>query len=276
MLSQFNKKIRKTIKNSYLHLTEFPLKTLHDRPAQTPAKPSLIPPMIYQTWLNDQLGKTHLAEIEKFRASNLDLSFVLYTQENLERYMSEHWASHPIYPIFQNALFGPLKTDIFRYCILYERGGYYFDINKGCHAISSLVSEDSTGIIAFEMTDCLIPPSPAESSKILYLEKYVLQWGMGFAPKNIILERLIHNICELYPFYKNKIFKNPKNAIMQLTGPGMFTKTVREVLVESPDINIIQADIDFHGQGIFKMKKAEVRYFTMPAYTDFKNQAIVT
>ena len=50
----------------------------------------------------------------------------------MEDYMKNNWKNNSIYEVFKNSLVGPLKTDIFRYCILYERGGYYFDISRGC------------------------------------------------------------------------------------------------------------------------------------------------
>ena len=44
--------------------------------------------------------------------------------------MQKEFGRHPIYEVFQNAQFGPMKSDIWRYCILYRRGGVYCDIGK--------------------------------------------------------------------------------------------------------------------------------------------------
>ena len=46
--------------------------------------------------------------------------------------MEKNWGKQNISKIFFKFINGPLKSDIFRYCILYDQGGYYFDISKGC------------------------------------------------------------------------------------------------------------------------------------------------
>ena len=53
---------------------EKPMQTLSDRKATTQTHLQNIPPVVYQTWEVDYFGKTHFAEIEKFRDLNPDLS----------------------------------------------------------------------------------------------------------------------------------------------------------------------------------------------------------
>ena len=50
----------------------------------------------------------------------------------MNEYMENNWKNNEIYEVFKNSLIGPLKTDIFRYCILFDKGGYYFDISRSC------------------------------------------------------------------------------------------------------------------------------------------------
>jgi hypothetical protein len=106
-------------------------------------------------------------------------------------------------------------------------------------------------------------------------EKYILQWGMGFAKDHPILQKLSEYICEYYPYFKGKSFAIPKNAILSRTGPGLFTKTIREFFRESFDENLTQAGIDFNGSGIYSLKGSWVRYSTVPAYTASKLAKIV-
>ena len=107
-------------------------------------------------------------------------------------------------------------------------------------------------------------------------EKYVLQWGMGFAKEHTFLNLLLENICEYYPFFKGKSFAVPKNAILSLTGPGMFTKTLREYLDTNEDADLMQAGIDVKGHGIYSLKGSEVRYATISSYASSKNSPIAT
>ena len=265
------------IKKKWMLIGETPMQMLGDCEAKSPSSLLKIPPIVYQTWEVNYFGKTHFSEIQKFRALNPDLQFQFFAKERLENYMEEVWGQHPIYPIFKGAKFGPMLADIFRYCILFERGGFYFDISKGCAvSITSLCSANATGLISYEAHDCVVIPKPNAMRRMLHPEKYVLQWGMGFAKEHAFLRLLLENICEYYPFFKGKSFAVPKNAILSLTGPGMFTKTLREYLDANEDANLVQAGIDFNGHGIYSLKGSEVRYATISSYAGSNKSLIVT
>jgi mannosyltransferase OCH1-like enzyme len=121
----------KFIKNNIRKITEYPLIEIEDQLAIRPPKQK-ISPIVHQTWIDKKFGRTHAKSIKNFRKLNQNLSFKIYTDQDIKEYMSTYWSNHKIYKIFSNSLIGPLKTDIFRYCILYDQGGYYFDISRGC------------------------------------------------------------------------------------------------------------------------------------------------
>ena len=59
-----------------------------------------------------------------------------------------------------------------------------------------------------------------------------------------------------YKYYKNKVFENPKVAILNFTGPGMYTKVMRDFIFQIMIKKIIikKLDTKFNGNGIFKLK----------------------
>jgi mannosyltransferase OCH1-like enzyme len=267
--------IRATLNKLSIY-TELPMLELHDRDATQQFTNQIIEPVVYQTWEDRFVGKTHFKEIELFRALNPDLNFKLFDRQQRETYMREYWGEHPIFPIFTESQFGPMKADIFRYCLLFERGGFYFDISKGCSIpLGSLLQPNSSALISFESHDCVIPPNPVLNNRLQHAEKQVLQWGMGFAKGHPILQRMIENICCHYPLFKGVAFQNPKNAILRFTGPGMFTKTVREYFDGQEDESVTQAGVDFMGAGIFALKGSWARYSKAPSYVNSKNKLIV-
>jgi hypothetical protein len=73
---------------------------------------------------------------------------------------------------------------------------------------------------------------------------------------------------------KSKNYKIPKSAILALTGPGMFTKTIFELPISSFDNSIVQAGIDFNGYGDCALKGSSMRYFSVPSYAKAKNESI--
>jgi mannosyltransferase OCH1-like enzyme len=255
---------------------ELPLAELQDTPAKIQISGARIPPIVYQTWEDRFFGKSHRAEILRFRELNPEHEFILFNREQRLEYIKQSWGSHPIYEIYKNSVFGPMKADIFRYCLLADRGGFYFDISKGVSIpLKQFYGPQSEALITAEPHENPEMPNPLAVPRLQNPEKLLLQWGFGFAPKHPILTKVIENICAAYPSYKNKVFESPKEAIRNLTGPIMFTKSVHDVLAAGDLPNIVQAGIDFNGYGIFALKGSKVRYMTAPAYTHAKNSKIV-
>ena len=108
-------KALKSLKKSYtLQAYEFPMVQLYDRTASKVWHNPLIPPVVYQTWRDNLFGRTHHAEIERFRNLNGDLSFNLFNDKQADLYMEEYWGNHAIGEIYKQGKYGPLKSDIFR------------------------------------------------------------------------------------------------------------------------------------------------------------------
>ena len=103
---------------------------------------------------------------------------------------------------------------------------------------------------------------------------YFLQWGLAFSSKHLFLEKLINEICSDYPNYKDKLFQNPKLAILNFTGPGMYTKVMRKYISKYDISDFAELDVKFNNNGIFKIKGSSVRHYTVPSYTYVKNLKI--
>jgi len=266
--------ILNSIKKSVRNITEYPLVKIDDQVAQNPPSQS-ITPIVHQTWIDKKFGKTHAKSIKNFRKLNPNLSFKIYSNKEMKLYMKKNWSKHKIYNIFQNALIGPLSSDIFRYCVLYDLGGYYFDISRGCSIpLTRLHGKDTKLILTYEDTSCYIPPNKKSLYELKRPFNHILQWGLAFEKKNKFLKMLIENIVEIYPFYKNKIFDNPKLAILNFTGPGMYTYVMRKYIAINGMRHIKEIDVKFDGKGIFKLKGSQFRYQIKPSYTYFKNKKI--
>ena len=275
MKNQLVNKLKKMARWAQLVL-EKPYQTLEDQVATRLFENKYIPPNVYQTWVNRQFGKTLYKNILTFRNLNPDLNFYLFDNPEIEAYMEEFWGNHPIFQIYQRSQFGPSKADIFRVCILNERGGFYFDINKGCSApIRILLKPDSDCLISYEENNCIILPEQSIIDRVQQPTKLAIQWSFGFAKRHRITTMMIEEICDFYPYFKDKVFESPKDAILSLTGPGMLTRVIRKALLENPSLLLNQAGIDYNGYAIPEMPGSWSRYFTSPAYGKFQNRPIV-
>lgn len=259
---------------------EYPLLKVAERAASEPPLLSGIPAVLYQTWETDRIGKTHHQLLQKFRDRNPDISFEFMDGPAINAYMQRVYGQHPIYEIYQRGKFGPLKTDIWRYCILLERGGYYMDINKELmRPLRDFIRPDTQAFFAYESTLSLMVAPNEIAHRLVNPHNLVVNWGFGFAKGHPILQKTIDNICKYYPQFAGRVFEQPKHAIIKLTGPAMLTQSLYDTFLENPlpefDAGLVQAGIDFQGSGNSNMARSWVRYAQVPAYAQARNQVIV-
>lgn len=219
----------------------------------------LIPRQVFQRARERLVHPTQHAAMQLVRETNSDLGWFLFDNEEADAYMAECWSDHPIWDVYRKATFGQMKADIFRYCILFERGGYYLDSNKGLEGkFTDLHPADAEALITYESNLSLDAPDPEVARQLQHPLNLVVQWSMGFAPGHEILRTTIDRIVASAPFFAGHSFSRPKNAILALTGPGMFTHAVREYVSQRGTAGISQAGIDFNGLGIFRLKGSKL------------------
>jgi mannosyltransferase OCH1-like enzyme len=231
-----------------------------------------IPPIVYQTWERNTFGRRHRKSILGFREANSDLDFVLFDRAARDNYIEEAWGDSIISKIYFQSNFGALKADIFRYCILLDRGGYYFDISKGLDTkLTTLHKPTDVGVIAFESN----PSSLQGPTSVAHPKNLVVQWGLGFESNHPILKNHIERIEGTYGEFFGKAFPHPKQAILEFTGPIAFTKTVHAYAKNHGMDHIAQLGIDFLGHGIFSLRGSGSRYAVSPSYALAQNERIL-
>lgn len=278
-------KIKKFIRfNIYYYIKYFPLKLiarfifryeLNNSKSKIVYKQK-ISTTVYQTWVSNKFSKNHYYELLKFRKINPQLSFKLYNDKQMDIYIKNNWSNHAISKIYNVSNFGPLKTDIFRYCILYDKGGYYFDIDKMCtKPLVSLHSKNASALISFEPYYHKKEVNK-EIAKFMKIPHYhACQWGIGFKKKHAILLSTINEICERFESNKNAKYKTFIKGATNFTGPALFTNVIRDVLRKKIDKNLCFLKTNFNGFGVFRIKGSHWRYILLrPAWT-FKNITLI-
>jgi mannosyltransferase OCH1-like enzyme len=265
-----NKHLRKVLTYGR-YLIDSPPRVLMDFLSEDTKGKSQIPNRVYQTWEDKKFGRTHWKQLIIFRKMNPDYSFFLLDREERDNYMKVGWGQTRLYQIYKNAIFGPMKADIFRYCIIYDFGGFYFDISKGIsRPINEFLSAKDTSFLTLEGNAApgnLIARFPGMPSQLL------AQWGFGFTPKHPILEILLDQITNRFNLFENPAFKNPKAAILELTGPLAFYEAVGTYLSQGNQLRIIEQD--FCGKGIYAMKGASYRFRKYPSYIDSQDSRLL-
>jgi len=147
----------------------------------------MIPKTIYQTWKTQNLpykiSRIHANMLNK----NPGYEHIIYTDEQMNDFMTSN-AAKEILDLYWKMNHIVAKADIWRYTILYERGGIYLDIDSKINkSLESLINIEDQAIVT------------AEKNKDLFV-----QWALIFNNKHEILERTLNNILEDVSLNKNK------------------------------------------------------------------------
>ena len=279
MLSEVIEPLQRFLNRAWSRLVDFPMLTTSpvSEPTVSYSAQTLIPQVVYQTWETLQLGRRHYSSRSKFISLNPEFRFEVFDRNCRDAYMQERWGHHVIYDVYTRALFGPMKADIFRYCILFDRGGYYFDISKGLSIpIRELVSPESSELLTVEGNEWPSDLGSLHPNVLNVTEgKLLLQWGFGAIQGHELFGEMIRLISNNYVDFEGRTFDNPKDAILRLTGPIAFTKALESLLEAKPHSRLhVISQPDFWSHGIYSLKGSGARHSTVPSYTSVRNAAL--
>ena len=247
----------------------------------------LIPNRVYQTWKSRWLDPPHAAMLTAFRKANPQFGFHFFDDDGLAGYMDGHWGDHPICDIFHRTRIAAAKADIWRYCILHERGGVYLDIDSTLRFALDLLPKGVAEVVSFEKNPLRGQLDPAEypadawfierepemTSRLPHADRVVLNWCLLFAPAHPILADAIAQIVAHAESFRGKTHPDMLKAITHFSGPLVLTRAVWNHLVQGRPM--AQMGIDFSGAGVFKAASLSGVYHGTPHYTRADNQVLL-
>lgn len=211
-----------------------------------------------------------------FRSHNADLDFHVLDRNQRDDYMAVAWAGTDLHKLYERAALGVVQADLFRYAIVFDKGGYYCDINKGVFSsLSGFLGKDKRGVLTFESNDALVFPNLSEVFGMAEPGKLCLQYCFGFAQHHPLLERIIDRIESNASYFSGRVFENPKNAVLQFSSAGMFTQVFREFARDVGVEDISQIPVDFCGTGIFRLQGTRVVEKSEGHYSDLRDGVIL-
>jgi len=243
-------------------LGEMPRHYLEDRANQAEWRHPNIPGVLYQTNESALLGKTHYREVQRFRALNPEIRFEFFDQNRRDQYMHLHWQKSPLLDIYKRTLFGPVKADLFRYCILWQRGGMYCDIkSRFLVPISELLDPLAEVVIAYENRFVNVAPPISAALRLQHPQRLALQWALMVSPGHPLLRNVLDAIVDQAAGVEGIRFEHPQAAICRFTGPGCYTQALWSWVSTACDLTgIQQAGIDFEGRAEYSMPGAWSRW----------------
>jgi mannosyltransferase OCH1-like enzyme len=165
----------------------------------TPTSISGVPTVIYNSWHSNKVPPKMKENIYSLIDNNREFDYYLYSDDDSAKYIEEHF-SLDVLNAFHVLKPGAFKSDLWRYCILYKKGGVYIDIKFN----SIMPLRD------------LIKETPEVYVKDMGADGCFYNGFMISPPNNNIFKRCIDEIVE------NCMFKLYKESALSVTGPCLF------------------------------------------------------
>jgi len=87
----------------------------------------VIPLNIFQTWHTKSLPPLMHHAVNKIKTLNPKFNYFLYDDNDCREFIQNNFPKEVLYA-YDNLIPGAYKADLWRYCILYKKGGIYVDI----------------------------------------------------------------------------------------------------------------------------------------------------
>lgn len=189
---------------------------------------TLIPKNIYYTFKNNNFPENIVKIIENNKKLCPDYSFNFYDDHMCENFIKQNFDDN-VYRAYMkiNPKLGAMKSDFWRYCILYELGGIYLDIKiKLLKNLNEIIKPLDRCIF---MPPNLWGPNRKRNNIPVYE-----QWILLFYPKHHYLKKMIEvmtmNIlneyeppCDILNYPECSL---TKHKILHTTGPDALAKVI--------------------------------------------------
>lgn len=225
---------------------------------------------VFLTIPSRHVGRRMFNVHQKFQLDNARWSFRYFDNNQQGKYLDEFWGDRTINQIFHDSKFGQMRSDIFRYCYLYDHGGVYIDSTKLLKVkLDLLFNANNEFDISFESER--VGGLLEKSSTLNYP---VAQYCLSQSKSSVLMKKMIEYIEENNKLFRRCIFKNPHRAILEYTGPIALMNVYKSV-IDLPESQLHrQLGFDYHhavsfsypGSGYFKRLNGD--------YTQAKNQEI--
>ncbi len=184
-------------------------------------KKAVIPLDIYQTWHTKDLPPKMRECVEKLKKANPEFTHHLYDDNDCREFIKNNFDSD-VLEAFDDLIPGTFKGDLWRYCILYKKGGIYLDIKYEVVDNFKLIELVDKEYFIKEYKEYrkgwkFYNNNPEYDENIIYTGLLILK------PNNKKLFEIIKNICDNV---KNKYYGYRATCP---TGPTLFRNICNDI-----------------------------------------------
>lgn len=206
---------------------------------------SIIPLNLFQTWYTLDLPLHMKKNVELLKKQNPKFKYELYDDAMCREFIKDNFDKDVVYA-FDKLKPGAFKADLWRYCILYVKGGIYLDIKYHC----------INGFKLLTLTDKEYWVKDREQ----FNKNGIYQALMVCLPRNNILRKSIDEIvqiCKYSIYYNDNLYE-----ALDYTGPGLLANYFKTNYINNFALNFNGKSILFNGKPI------------LGCYREYRNEQI--
>jgi hypothetical protein len=203
-----------TLKKCNLSKTQQATQSQDDHPLQ------FIPKNIFQTHASTELTEGAYKAIQTWRELNPTWNHYFFTDADQRTFIEENFSQDVLWA-YDQLIPGAYKADLWRYCVLYIKGGIYVD-----HKLALDIPLDSVIPEELEFASYQDRPMPSYAQKELLF--YVWQAFIISKPQHPFLKHAIDLVVENI---KNGWYGHDTLAI---TGPGLLGQSINDCVGHLP------------------------------------------
>jgi hypothetical protein len=179
---------------------------------RAPAREPVVPPNIFQFWHSPELPSHMKRIIELTKEQNPEFSYHLFNLESADAFIAANFREDVV-RAFRCLVPFAYKCDLFRYCVVFVRGGIYLDIKWKC-------------VNGFKFVHMLDGPVVLDYPHHHWFEHdHIGVWNgcLAFPPKSPILKECIDRIVE------NVRHQRYGFSCLYPTGPGLLGRVFEDI-----------------------------------------------
>ena len=216
----------------------------------SPRSVSNVPLVIYESWHSNTVPEKMKENIYKLLKMNPQFDYYLYSDEACLQFIKENF-DQDVMNAFNILKPGAYKSDLWRYCILYKKGGMYLDIKY--YSLVPLVNIIKENPLIFVRD---IPKACRVKMDGIY------NAFMVSAPNNNIFKICIDDIVNSC---KNRLYKH---SPLDITGPCLLGEVVKKQNSNNYIDNLKFAVKDLYGIHIIFYNNIEI----LKIYSEYRKE----
>jgi mannosyltransferase OCH1-like enzyme len=191
-----------------------------------------IPKVIYQVYSEHNLPEPLKRNVDSLKNKNPNWTHRLFNDESMLSYVKSEFPE--IYPYYKriNPAYVACRVDLFRYLLIYNEGGVYFDIKSGANKPLNEI---------IRIRDLYILSHWSKSEKKIGHHKGISnpngelqQFHILAAKGHPFLRAVIDNVCNNIELYNPIIHGCGGLSVMMLSGPIAYTNVITPIMDKYP------------------------------------------